>query len=91
MYSQVGPNAVVSDQGYRVSRASRFAVRYEDSRGVVEMEVEPGDPLLVVGDSVTGWCLSGGKKEEMSMSDRSTILERVVEAMGFLGTNVEVV
>ena len=84
MFKRTGPNEAVSEEGFRIRRVSRDQLYYEDSDGIVELEVEPGEPLAVYFPKSLVRKV-GAESRDVDTAKASVIRRRIEEGLRYLG------
>lgn len=84
MFTKIGPNAVVSDEGYLVQRSARHSLEYRVGERTIKVEVEPGDGLAVYTRTISNWETPDGLSP-VSDAERSRVVDGIARALSFLG------
>ncbi len=85
MFTQLGPNAAQSNEGFRVERTGRNHLKYSEGARSILIEVEPGDGLAIYASSISGWG-GGSEGEPVKQPDMERIIKNVCQALDFLQT-----
>jgi len=90
MFTQLGPNAAQSTEGFKVERTGRNHLKYSESNRSILIDVEPGDGLAIYTSSISVWS-GGSEAERVNKMDIERIIKNVCEALDFLKTPYVVV
>ena len=84
MFKRIGLNEAVSEDGFRIRRVSRDQLCYEDSDGIVEFGVEPGEPLAVYFPKSLVR-KAGAENHGVATANAAMIRRRIEDGLFYLG------
>ncbi len=89
MLKVINPQKVLNDTlGYTVQIVDRYHVEYLEAERRALVEVDFGPVIGVYGSTLTTWVAPYGDRQ-MSEGERNSVLSRIVEALKFMGSEVE--
>lgn len=85
MFTQLGPNAAQSSEGFKVERTGRDYLKYSENNRYILIDVEPGNGLAIYTSSISVWS-GGSETEPIEKMDVERIIKNVCKALDYLQT-----